>query len=85
MTAKATQYTIRNVPPAIDRALRRKAAALRQSLNAVLLRALRAEAGLGETPREHHDLDHYAGTWVADPKVDRALAEQRKIDPRDWA
>ena len=81
---KATQYTIRNVPPAVDRALRRKALALKQSLNKLLLRALEAEAGVGETARTHHALDRYAGSWIDDSKVDRALAKQRKVDPRDW-
>ena len=82
--AKAAQYTIRNVPTSVDRALRRKAAERKVSLNAVVLRALEAEAGLSPTPREHHDLDNFFGTWIADPKVDRALAEQRRVDPADW-
>ena len=85
MSAKAHQYTIRNIPPAVDRALRQKASALRQSLNTVLLRALEAEAGVGQGAREHHDLDRFAGSWVDDPKVDRALATQRRVDPKDWA
>ncbi len=82
--AKAAQYTIRNVPMSVDRALRRKAAEHKVSLNAVVLRALEAEAGVGPTPREHHDLDSFFGTWIADRKVDRALAEQRRVDPADW-
>lgn len=85
MPSKAHQYTVRNVPPGVDRALRRKAAALRQSLNTILLRALEAEAGVSAEAREHHDLDRFAGTWITDPKVDRALAEQRRVDPKDWA
>ena len=51
----------------------------------MLLQALEAAAGLGSGPSEQRDLDHYSGTWVDDPKVDRALAEQRRVDPRDWA
>jgi hypothetical protein len=80
----AHQYTIRNVPPRVDRALRRKAQALGVSLNAYLVQALEAEAGLGPTPREHDDLDSFFGSWVEDKAVDRALAEQRRVDPRDW-
>lgn len=68
MTAKAHQYTIRNVPPRVHRALRKK-----------------AEAGERGEPRAHDDLDDLFGTWVHDKGVDKALAEQRKIDPRDWA
>ena len=58
---------------------------MNKSLNAVLLQALEAAAGVGPMPAEQHDLDRYGGTWVDDPKVDRALAEQRRVDPRDWA
>lgn len=84
MAQKAKQYTIRDVPPSVDRALRRIAAQQNISLNKLVLRALEAEAGLTAEPRERHDLDSFFGSWVDDPKVDRALAEQRRLDPRDW-
>lgn len=84
MPTKARQYTIRNVPPSVDRALRRKAAARRVSLNTLVLRVLEQEAGGTAEARLQHDLDDFFGTWVSDSKVDRALAEQREIDPRDW-
>ena len=56
----------------------------RASLNTVLLEALEKEAGIAKSPKEHHDLDHFIGSWIADAAVDRALSEQRKIDPKDW-
>jgi hypothetical protein len=82
--AKAAQYTIRNVPASVDRALRRKAADNDISLNAVLLRALEAEAGVATAAHERHDLDGFFGSWVRDPAVDRALVEVRRVDPKDW-
>ena len=85
MKAKAIQYSVRSVPPSIDRALRRKAAARGVSLNTLLLTALESEAGVGSPPKLNHDLDAFFGTWVADPRVDRALADLRKVDPKDWA
>jgi len=84
MPPKARQYTIRNVPPSVDRALRRKAAERKLSLNMLVLRVLEAEAGVTSEAREQHDLDGFFGTWVRDSKVERALVEQRKVDPRDW-
>jgi hypothetical protein len=84
MAAKARQYTIRNVPPSVDQALRRKATHRRVSLNTLLLQALEAEAGVSGEVRERGDLDAFFGSWVRDPKVDRALAEERRVDPRDW-
>ena len=32
------------------------------------------------TTKTHHDLDHLAGTWVADPETDRVLAEMDTVD-----
>lgn len=84
MSSKAKQYTIRQVPSRVDRALRQKARAQKLSLNAVVLRALEVEAGVTGQPKEHHDLDEFFGTWISDPEVDRALAEQRTVDSRDW-
>ena len=84
MKVQSHQYTIRNVPPRLDRALRTKAAARGVSLNTLMIQALEAEAGLAATPRTYDDLDDLFGTWVHDAAVDRALAEQRHVDPRDW-
>jgi hypothetical protein len=81
---KSRQYTIRNVPSSVDRALRRRAAHQRVSLNAVLLSALESAAGVGPQPHEHHDLDEFFGTWRRDSKVDLALADARTVDPADW-
>jgi hypothetical protein len=83
MTPKATQYTVRNVPASVDRALRRRAAEGKVSLNTVLLRALEAEAGVTHA-RERRDLDGFFGSWIRDARVDRALAEVRRIESGDW-
>lgn len=85
MSSKAArQYTIRNVPASVDRALRRRAQAQGRSLNTILVEALAAAASVASEPRVHTDLDHLIGSWVDDPETDRALAEQRTVDPRDW-
>ncbi len=78
------QYTLRNVPPHLDRALRLRAQEEKKSLNEVALEALlQAFAIRGEGLRRR-DLSDVAGTWIEDPEVDRALEEQRKIDPELW-
>lgn len=84
MAAKAHQYTIRNVPARVHRALRAKAAARGVSLNTLVVHVLEAEAGLGGQPRTSTDMDDLFGTWVQDPAVDAALADQRRVDPGDW-
>lgn len=81
---KAKQYTIRNVPRLVDQVLRQKAAARGTSMNELLLGALAREAGVGAKAAVHSDLDALIGSWVADPAVDEALREQRKVNPDDW-
>jgi len=79
------QYTLRNIPPALDAALRRKAREEGRSLNQVAVEALMRALGLGgEEPVRHRDLADVAGTWDADPAVDDALEDQRRIDPELW-
>jgi len=82
--AEAIQYTLRNVPPVVDRALRRRAVRSAKSLNEVALEALALGAGLANETKERHDLDFLIGSWVEDPAVDHALADQRKVDEAIW-
>ena len=79
-----TQYTIRRVPPRLDRELRRKAHEEHRSLNEVALRALERGLSLAEEAPRHHDLDDLAGTWVDDPEFDRAIEAMDQVDPELW-
>ena len=83
-SAEGIQYTLRNVPLALDRALRRHASRQAKSLNEVALEALARGAGLEREVAENHDLDFFFGSWVEDPAVDAALREQRTIEPDLW-
>jgi hypothetical protein len=79
------QYTLRNIPLDLDRALRKTASQQRKSLNQVAVEALRRAAGLDEgRPVKRRDLADIAGTWKDDAEIDAALAEQRQIDPEMW-
>lgn len=78
------QYTLRNVPPAVDGLLREKAERQGRSLNEVALEALRAGSGLGKEA-QYADLDGFLGSWVEDRAVDKALKDQRKVDPELWS
>lgn len=82
--ATVTQYTLRNVPDSVDRALRRRAKQQNLSLNALLLDVLRAATGEPEQARPHDDLDHLIGSWQRDSETDRALSEQRRVVAGDW-
>ena len=83
MPQKPRQYTIRNVPAAVDRALRKQARAGGMSLNKAALEALRRGTDV-DAPVRYHDLDHLIGKWVDDPEFDRAIAEQDVIDEELW-
>ena len=79
--ARDLQYTVRGIPPEVDRALRRKAAQRKQSLNRIIVEELTAATtGL----RKRADFHDVAGQWIPDPAFDDILASQRQIDPDKW-
>lgn len=78
------QYTLRNIPRRLDKALRAKAKAEGKSINTIAVEALEAALGVnGELPKRR-DLSFMAGTWDNDPAVEAALEDQRRIDPELW-
>lgn len=80
----SAQYTIRTVPPAIDRALRRRAKQEAKSLNAVAVEALARGLELDAAPVEHADLDSLIGSWQEDKAFDRAIADFERVDEAAW-
>jgi hypothetical protein len=79
--APDVQYTVRGIPPEVDRALRRKAAQRKQSLNQIIIDELTA-ATTGV--RKRADFRDVVGQWTPDPEFDEILASQRQIDPDKW-
>ena len=78
------QYTIRAVPTAIDRALRRRARQDAKSLNTVAIEALARGLEIDARPVEHSDLDPLVGSWQEDPAFDRAVADFERVDEEAW-
>jgi hypothetical protein len=78
------QYTIRAVPSAIDRALRRRAKQEDKSLNTVAVEALARGLELDAKPAEHDDLDDLIGSWQEDKAFDRAVADFDRVDEEIW-
>jgi hypothetical protein len=79
--AGAIQYTVRGVPPEVDRGLREKAVQRKQSLNQVILDELTV-ATVGH--RQRADFSDLVGRWTPDPAFDEILAAQRQIDWDKW-
>jgi hypothetical protein len=80
--------TLRNLPPAVAKAVREKARTERLSLNKAVARLLEEATGtsMGTKKVVHHDLDRFFGTWTkreAD-RFDESLREQRQIEPEMW-
>jgi hypothetical protein len=75
------QYTIRGIPPEVDRALRKKAAQLKLSLNQLVVDEL-TRATIGR-PRKA-DFSGLVGQWTPDPAFDEVMAAQRQIDWDKW-
>ncbi|MGH9667703.1 MAG: hypothetical protein ACRD9L_25075 [Bryobacteraceae bacterium] len=79
--AESIQYTIRGIPPEVDRALRKKASRSKQSLNQVILDELTAGT-VGH--RRRTDFSDLVGKWTPDSGFDEILAAQRRIDWDKW-
>jgi hypothetical protein len=78
------QYTIRDIPPHLDLELRERARRENKSLNRVAIEALEQGLGVTGTASPRRSLDDVVGTWKKDPAVDRALADQDRVDPKMW-
>ncbi len=81
-----TQYTIRNVPKALDARLRSISARKKHSLNQVIIDQLNEslKAPQVTSQKTNHAFDHLIGKWEPDEEFERLLAEQRVVDPKDW-
>jgi hypothetical protein len=78
---KYAQYTVRGVPPEVDRALRNKASQLKVSLNQLVIEELTRTA-IGRARKA--DFSGLVGQWTPDPGFDEVIASQRQIDWDKW-
>ncbi len=80
--------TLRGVPPDVAQVIRRKVNETGESVNRVVIRLLEEGAGVGKKQKSvlHHDLDGLIGVWSREEarSFNRALEDQRKIDPALW-
>jgi plasmid stability protein len=78
------QYTIRDIPKEVDKALRAKAKAEGKSLNQTTVEVITGALGIGQAKRKYRDLSGIVGSLIRDPEFDRVMEEQEKIDPEIW-
>jgi hypothetical protein len=79
----STQYTIRNIPPELDKAIKARAKRLGKSINQVALEAL---ANVVDRPIPRRSLRNMPGAWSKSEaeKFDRFLEQHRAIDEELW-
>ena len=84
MAPPTTQYTIRNVPADVDRALRKRARETGKSLNRVALEAL--ASGAGEPLHAKRDLSEIVGSITPKEaeRIEEEIRRQRQLDPELW-
>jgi hypothetical protein len=83
---KSGALTLRNLPPALHRRIRRLARERRISLNRAVIELLEQRAVEPAAKPPHDDLDFLVGAWSADEAAafEEELARQRTIDPELW-
>ena len=81
--------TLRNIPPELVRVIERRSRQTGKGLNRTIIEALE-ESLLNRSKKKdlrlNHDLDWMFATWTKEEadEFDKALAEQRTIDPELW-
>ena len=83
---KKVQYTIRNIPQALDKALRNRSAREGKSLNSVVVEALTLQT-LGGTDAQKACKDIFNrlhGAKTLDDNFDTAIKNQSKPDQEIW-
>lgn len=78
------QYTIRSVPPQLDKRLRQLAKLKGTSLNKIVLETLEERTDPKTAGKLNHNLDRLAGTWVEDPEFDATIDQFEQIDWEKW-
>lgn len=78
------QYTIRKIPKEVDAALRRRARQGHKTLNQAAVEALMEGLDLDVASPRRRSVRDLLGARARDPKLEQALAAQRRIDPELW-
>ena len=81
--------TLRNIPPEVARRIEERSARSGLSLNKAVISLLEeglGVSGFGAPSVRHDDLDDFCGIWTDEQasEFDRALADQRRLDPELW-
>jgi hypothetical protein len=79
--AHGVQYSVRGVPPEVDRLLREKASQKRVSLNQLVVDEL-TRATVGTSTKA--DFSDLVGKWHPDAGFDEIVEANRRVDRKEW-
>ncbi len=78
------QYTIRNIPPAVDKVIRKRAQQSGTSFNQTVVDLLSLQTFGTTTPAADNGFDWLYGAMQLDDGFDDAIKEQSGIDQEIW-
>ncbi len=78
------QYTIRNIPPAVDRVIRRRASQSGKSFNQTVVDLLALQTFGTTKPEPAGNLARLFGKNTLDDSFDAAIRDQSQIDEKLW-
>ena len=81
-----SQFTIRDVPDAVERAIRRRAAEEHKSINRTVNELLQKALGIEPLSQKRRDFSALSGSWEAEEaaEFERSIAPFEQIDDEVW-
>jgi len=78
------QYTIRNIPPAVDQVIHKRAKQSGKSFNQTVVELLTLQTFGTEKPPIDNNFDFLFGKGTLDESFDEAIKELSRPDPALW-
>jgi hypothetical protein len=78
------QYTIRNIPPEVDRVIRKRASQSGKSFNQTVVDLLSLQTFGTTDPPANKGLESFFGLNTLDDTFDEAIRDQSKVDKKLW-
>jgi len=78
------QYTIRNIPPAVDRVIRKRSKQSGKSFNQTVVELLSMQTFGTVQPPSENDFDWLFGADTLDDSFDEAIKDLSQIDEKLW-
>lgn len=78
------QYTIRNIPPTVDKVIRKRAKSSGKSFNQTVVDLLSLQTFGTTSPPVNDGFDWLFGAMTLDNEFDEAIKDMRQVDKKLW-